>query len=441
MLLRFALFVSVFFSGALSVDPVLADIGPFTARPYRVLIQVAAENPESLRAAFAESVVSRCEIRSRGLWRVEMAWLPPTLAQTVAESYLAPPESWEAFDKVFLVSYLDEQVMTVQEFDVTTRRLGEKTQNGVEHPAKWGDILEFALFRQFSPLTRLDKASSDQADFLLRGVDILTFGGSEPLENPDLVLHSDGVLLPIVRTEDAQGRCLAVTPVPWTALTVKDIDLPSRLVRCRIESGLRGSLSSRRRGNTAIYGLSVPAPQRATTLQFLTRQGAAMPRGLGVYDIFEAVPGETALRRIGRSDLDGRFILEPDPLRPVRICYVKSGNALLARLPVVRGLDEILTVPVPDDPVRLRAEAALIGLQEEFIDTQARREILTLRLEKTKNDKAAQAVRLELAKLKDRPRFLTDLEQAQLRFRSDDSAVQRRIDRMFRETKKVFETP
>lgn len=167
-----------------------------------------------------------------------------------------------------------------------------------------------------------------------------------------------------------------------------------------------------------------------------------MNRGLGVYDVFEALPGETSLRSIGQSDSEGRFILEPDAARPVRICYVKSGSALLARLPVVRGLERELSVPVPDDPVRLRAEATLVGLQEEFIDTQARREILTLRLAKAEKDgdaKRSQTTRIELGKLKDRQRFLNELEMARLRFRSEDAAVQRRIDRMFRETKKVFE--
>ncbi len=176
-------------------------------------------------------------------------------------------------------------------------------------------------------------------------------------------------------------------------------------------------------------------------LQFQTRQGTSLLRGLGIYDIFEAIPGEATLRRVGQSNSHGRFVLEPDSQRSVQTLYVRSGNTILAKLPIVRGLNEVLAVSVADDPARLRAEAALLALQEEFIDTQARREILTLRLEKAKDEKAVQAMRLELGRLKGEQQFRTDWEQLRLRFRSSDQAVQHRIDRMFRDTRKALNLP
>jgi hypothetical protein len=100
-----------------------------------------------------------------------------------------------------------------------------------------------------------------------------------------------------------------------------------------------------------------------------------------------------------------------------------------------------MEIPIPDDPVRLEAESVIVGLQEQMIDTTARRQILNFRLNKAEesNDKkTASEVRSELSQLKDAPAFLMDLEQIRQRYKSDDPIVQQRMNRLFEDTKKAI---
>ncbi|MDR0871289.1 MAG: hypothetical protein LBN39_10915, partial [Planctomycetaceae bacterium] len=99
-------------------------------------------------------------------------------------------------------------------------------------------------------------------------------------------------------------------------------------------------------------------------------------------------------------------------------------------------------IPVPDAAERLEAESVLLGLQEELIDTAARRQLLRQKLKKAeeqKDEKLIRETRTDLSKLKDAARFRVELEQFKLRFHSDDPLIQHRIDKLFNDTKKAAE--
>jgi hypothetical protein len=65
---------------------------------------------------------------------------------------------------------------------------------------------------------------------------------------------------------------------------------------------------------------------------------------------------------------------------PLMIYYVKNGETLLARLPVVVGLSPVVTAEVPDDSRRLQAEGLLKGLQSEVVDVVASRQVAAARV-------------------------------------------------------------
>ena len=100
-------------------------------------------------------------------------------------------------------------------------------------------------------------------------------------------------------------------------------------------------------------------------------------------------------------------------------------------------------VRVPDDPVRLAAEATVLGIQEQVIELTARREILQMRRrhQLARGDTAAaDQTQRELAALPDAARLLIQLDIERLQYRSADPVVQSRIDAMFRETTEMVRT-
>jgi hypothetical protein len=69
-----------------------------------------------------------------------------------------------------------------------------------------------------------------------------------------------------------------------------------------------------------------------------------------------------------------RADLSPDG-KPVWL-FVKSGQALLARVPIVPGAQASEVLELPDDTLRLEIEGSIATLQAELVDTVARRAVL-----------------------------------------------------------------
>ncbi len=67
-------------------------------------------------------------------------------------------------------------------------------------------------------------------------------------------------------------------------------------------------------------------------------------------------------------------------VQPLVLLYVKSGDTVLARLPLVPGLNEVDLADLPSDSRRLEAEAHFKGFQGEILDLIAKRAILNSRV-------------------------------------------------------------
>ena len=92
-----------------------------------------------------------------------------------------------------------------------------------------------------------------------------------------------------------------------------------------------------------------------------------------------ALPSAQEPMKISLADL-----VDPElgvPLvQPLVLLYVKSGDTVLARLPLVPGLNEVDIADLPSDSRRLEAEAHFKGFQSEILDLIARRAILSSRV-------------------------------------------------------------
>ncbi len=131
----------------------------------------------------------------------------------------------------------------------------------------------------------------------------------------------------------------------------------------------------------------------------------------------------------------------PPATNPVRVLVVKSGNTLLARLPIVPGLASQLEADIANDDYRLEVEGFLAGLQEELIDLVTRREVLLARaLAKLEKQDLAEADKLvrELQTLRTREDFDRQIVAERQKIYDEDPAVQRKIDRMFEGTRRLL---
>lgn len=132
---------------------------------------------------------------------------------------------------------------------------------------------------------------------------------------------------------------------------------------------------------------------------------------------------------------------------PLMIYYVKNGETLLARLPVVLGLSPVVTAEVPDDSRRLQAEGLLKGLQSEVVDVVASRQVaaarVRMRIDERKLELAKEMLE-ELRKVKDYDSMARELDDIQKKVLDKDAGVitpvaQMRIEKMFQQTRELLQ--
>ncbi len=132
---------------------------------------------------------------------------------------------------------------------------------------------------------------------------------------------------------------------------------------------------------------------------------------------------------------------------PLMIYYVKNGETLLARLPVVVGLSPVVTAEVPDDSRRLQAEGLLKGLQSEVVDVVASRQVaaarVRMRIDERKLDLAKEMLE-ELRKVKDYDSMARELDDIQRKVLDKDGGAitpvaQMRIEKMFQQTRELLQ--
>jgi len=428
---RYSLFIGFFLLLPIAA---FASEPAWEERPYRVRIYVSVTGESGLPREFARSVGERCAVYWGAYWTVQVEEPPFELRELLRTEFAESdelPKEWDDLDKIFIADFSSAS-LELREYDTATRRLGEKRSFPWGNASKFEDVLICGLHEIFSPLGRVEQSATDYATLSLRAKNL----------QPSALLIREDVFLPFLRTLDRDGKLTRVDRIPWTVFVAEPEGSEFLGLRCRVESGVRAPLSLRRRGRTAIYALGVPTPPMLTLLHFVPRSaGAAKNIGtLPIYSVYEKIPDEKDAVLLGQTAIDGTFRLEPGA--EVRSLQIRDGTALIAQFPIVRGLESVTTIPVPDDVVRLEAEAALLGLQEEMIDQVARRDILKQRMKRYQelgDEKQAREARNELFRLKDATRYYLDLHQLRERFPSEDPIVERRINRLFQDTRKMVD--
>jgi hypothetical protein len=223
--------------------------------------------------------------------------------------------------------------------------------------------------------------------------------------------------------------------LPWTFLVVEKVE--GMTAHCKTHSGLRQALGGRRRGQSEQLAIAVRPVDASTRLTVLGR--GKTPKPLPGYDVFAQVPGKKEIQLVGRTDTNGQVDI-PATDSPVRILYIKGGDILLARLPIVPGLEPSASAEVADDDLRLALEGYLGAVSGSVIDLVARREILMARARnRMASGKLDEAETFfdELRRLPTREQVSLEITEEKNHNASSDPAVQAKIEKLATETQKT----
>ena len=403
-------------------------------------------------------------------------------------------------DKVFLASVdkIGESIrIQVKELDAFVRKMGEIASTEVltkqEIPRAIADLAREA----FSPIVRIEETDLKTAVLRVKAAGLLT------KENHPIRVFPGDVILPIVRRDDSNGNPTALQAIPFTFVVVTEkIDSVSRLYGA-IFTASRGSLSSAKNRRTQRVGLRVNPRYPDSSLKLAVQHSPG--NSVVGAEVYRRTPGGEDLQMVGRTDWRGilpigiqdlptiqydppseskiagiaharKLATEPvsppeyrvidtsvpvlsnnsPPKKPkgfikinlpLYLYYVKNGDTLLARLPIVNGMKPIEQADLPDDRRRLETEAFLKGLQGEVLELVIRRKILESRIRQEIRKKdlvKAEKFLEELKRVKSFETMSEQIEGIQRRALSIDrgpilSGVTKRIETMLDTTRQLMQ--
>jgi hypothetical protein len=434
----------------LAVAITFAAVAPAAAQsvweltPYRIRIVIAAgDSPEltpQLMSDLGADLISRADGLIGAAWDVSVDGAEPALARAILDDLDAVtlesiPEELLEFDKVMLlaiVPHQSEYEVIARELDVRTRTFNTSIELLASQTRALGRTTFTSVLRAFAPLAEIVPPEGDQEEILLR----LRASGFPARDAAYSPVTPGSLFRPIIRYDDRQGKPKRIMTMPWTFLRVQDV--AGTGLKCEVHSGIRSPLGGRRRGRVSQLALAVINPDKPTRLVLKSRSDP--DRVLVGYDVYSQPPGSKDTELLDRTDRRGSVTVGPSD-SVLRTLYIKHGGALLARLPMVPGISAQLEVPIADDDLRLEAEGFIAGVQQELVDIVSRRAMLIARirsqLKAGKFDEADSLIR-ELYVLGNRDKLAIRLDQEKNRTFSKDAAMQRKIEIMFNDTRKLL---
>ena len=442
--------------------------------PYRIRVLLAVEETSRLTARRTEQVARTLQERAR-------VWAGPTLKlfvskapaqlhadalyhmdqitqDQIAEHWIKwdkddDTEETLSGDKVILVSIRDISnrfQIQARELDCRTRFWGPRINRFITQPLQVAHEAFAALTDAFAPLARIERIEGKTAFCRVRAGGLIQEGESSPI-----AIGRGDVLRPMYRRNNREGQPILLQAIPWTFLHVATNT--GTVLNCNVHTGIRSPLRGRSTSRTQRYGLGIRPVHARTQLQLTSTNDTA--QSLTGYDIYSKDPVLAAADAppakqpkqlppyFGRSDWRG-IVDIPKGKIPLRIIYVKNGNNLLARLPIVPGLEDLQIAEMRNDDPRLLAEDYTRQIHARVIGLVTARQLIVARVEqRIKDEELDEAKTLveELRQLATRDdiaamiedyqnRVATEIDRfpaTKSRSRQDLNNTQGKIDRLF----------
>jgi hypothetical protein len=173
--------------------------------------------------------------------------------------------------------------------------------------------------------------------------------------------------------------------------------------------------------------LAVVARPRLPTTRVILQTRGKDPHPLTGYEVFVKGIDDKPTELLGVTDWRGAIeVPRGDVL--VRTLYIKNGNQLLARLPLVPGDQPDAVATTAEDDFRLRTEGYVMALQGRVTDLVARREILAARIRKRISEgklNEADDLLKEYGKLESRDDLIKELDARQGEIGDNDALLEK----------------
>lgn len=410
--------------------------------PYRIEVLTAALNPADLNTADAARLHERLQKLSAayvgapwtlnarsalGLLRAEMLTRFDDLSVEIVREAL--PDEVDA-DKLMLVLLSRDAggwQIAVRELDLRTFHISPVIRvSDVAHSALAEQLLA-ALVSAFSPTARLGPADRNTVRGQLQAAQLAI-----DADSPVLVAPGEA-LLPFLRRNDRLGHAQPhdVQAIPWTVLELQQRDAAA--IECRVHSAHVNPLGGKSRLRLVRYAQATRYPPR--TVQLALQTPGDDPAPLVGYELVRRDGQTGRVVVLGETDAAGIATLPPAE-EAWRLLYVRHGDRLLARLPIIRGARGRYDVPLHSDDARLAAAGFAAALRQEIIDTLARRQLLATRIHRRIAEGRlddAQTLLDEFRRLDSARQFQQRLADARRELFADNARSQQLIDQMFAE--------
>lgn len=417
--------------------------------PYQIRVWLAPENDSAIGAMQRERLVQDLtemfELLGLSEFSASVEWMPketnwtpgePLSSLTTARLRAASKDILLA-DKLYLVQFggLSPTHVSVAELDLHLRNWGDREAISVANDSLLAESIFQLIRRAFRPIVMLETPNEKLIWGRPRAIR-LAVAPDSPVR-----IVENNILAPATRYNDRGGEPLekdGIVPAEFTRLRVSQIK--GDRVLCDVHSGMRNPFRRRAGVRSERYALLVKPRFPSTQLEVVKRTEGQEP--LIDYEIYDKpITGDSEPILLGRTDFLGRIDVAVDPKAPLKLLYVKCGNQLLARLPIVPGETPTIRVPIGDDELRLQAEGFIIGMQSATMDAYARRLELSARFKRkleAREFEKAEAMISEARLLPSRGQLMQILDQREASFTTSNPRVQKRIDILFGEARKLL---
>jgi hypothetical protein len=418
------------------------SVWPLTSYNVSVLVAVAPQAPLTprLEAALLADLAARIDAVVGTPWNVTVSAPPPALRRAMLYDMRALQAKEIPFgspepDKILLLTVTvvpGGLAVTARDFDVRTRTLNTPVTRPCWQTGSLCDVALDTILTAFSPIARIDRIDIEGKD----GIAVLRVKAAGlPTRDPNLrLIRAGDVFRPVVRQNNRDSSFKQAVHARWSLCVVEK--LAPEEVRSRIYTGMKGEIPTKGRGRAESLALRVISPGGSTAVTLQTRVEPKKP--MAGCDVYAYPPGKKdAVALIGQTDRQGRLSVSSTKDSLMRVLLVKNGIALLAKLPIVPGLEPRLSADLPNDDLRLQAEGFITGLQEELFDLIARQKILSARvralIESKDYDKAAELID-QLRRLPTAQQFVLRLDAEKERLATTDTSLQKKMNALFADT-------
>ena len=384
---------------------------------------------------------------------------------------LISPNLLHELDKIYAVSLhysSGTYELGVAEFDINARVRVLTAKRSFRNLETLSAQIFSCLKEVFSPIAEVDYngvTDGKTARLKIRAAAMV----ADVQAGSPIMMQKGDVLRPVVRKNDRNTQAPeydGVIEVTWTYMFINELTLQddSDLGVKRSNGSakgqvistftmLRNPIAARRNTLQKKYGLLVRPVRDASLLKIEANDRENYT--LQGYNVYAKSPkinpqdDDTPTVLIGQTDWRGAIevrqdLFENQEATKLVVIYVRNGQEVLARLPVVPGYRAIEEIKLRNDDYRLQYEAFFVGFQNSILDYTVQQAVYKIRIEHHINKEEEVKARSLLEDLRKVPSavVLNDVLTKKEATLQDDPNIdlntKRKIESEFQKTRKLI---